>query len=102
MFHSLFAVAIAVTTFLPTLNLAPVPADVWSGKVVEVQASSISIRNPADGQNVEFVVNSATVITRNGKVAALSEIQLEDRAEIMAVKTGDKFVAKTVRALARK
>lgn len=89
---------------LPVARLDPPPTvvlfqeEVHDGKVVAVGADSITILDRKDDETDKFIVNADTKITRNGKPAKLSDVQVSDRAKIVAVQEGGKLIAKSITA----
>jgi hypothetical protein len=75
-----------------------VQEETHEGKVVAVGADSITLMDKRDDDNDKFVVTAETKITRNGKPAKLSDVQVSDRAKVTAVQEGQKLVAKTISA----
>ncbi len=74
--------------------------EVHEGKVISVGSDTITVMDKSDDDLDKFVVTSTTTITRNGKPAKLSDVQVGDRAKVTAVQEGAKLVAKSIVAAA--
>jgi len=72
--------------------------EIHEGKVLAVGSSTIMVRDQRDGDDDEFVVNSDTKITMNGKPAKLTDIRAGDLARVVAVTKAEKLVAKEIAA----
>ena len=75
-------------------------SEVHQGKVLAVSGASITIQDDRDDENDTFVVTPETKIVRNGKLAALKDIQVGDRAKVTAQQRGSKLVAESISAMA--
>src|SRR5689334_12163996 len=70
------------------------------GKVIAVGKDSITILDKVEGDNDMYLVDAATKITRSGKSAKLSDIQVGDRVKIVVGRPEKgKQVAKEISAL---
>lgn len=70
------------------------------GKVLVVGKDSITILDKVEGDNDTYVVDAATKITRQGKAAKLSDIQVGDRVKIIVGSPANgKMVAKEITAM---
>ena len=70
------------------------------GKVLVVGKDSITILDKVEGDNDTYVVDAATKITRQGKAAKLSDIQVGDRVKIIVGPPANgKMVAKEITAM---
>ncbi len=70
------------------------------GKVIAVGKDSITILDKVEGDNDMYLVDGATKITRAGKAAKLSDIQVGDRVKIVVGRPENgKQVAKEITAL---
>lgn len=75
-------------------------SEVHEGKVLAVTADSITIQDDRDDESDKFVVTFETKVTRNGKPAALKDIQVGDRAKVTGQQRGQKLVAESISARA--
>jgi|SRR3954470_2136953 len=71
------------------------------GKVLGVSKDSITILDKVEGDNDMYLIDAATKITREGKPAKWSDIQVGDRVKITVAGGGakGKMVAKEISAL---
>jgi hypothetical protein len=70
------------------------------GKVLAIEKDSITILDKVEGDNDKYVIDAATKITRAGKPAKWSDIQVGDRVKItVGGGTKGKMVAKEISAL---
>src|SRR5205814_3932011 len=71
------------------------------GKVLDVSKDSITILDKVEGDNDIYVIDAATKITREGKPAKWSDVQVGDRVKITVAAGGakGKMVAKEISAL---
>ena len=71
------------------------------GKVLAVSKDSITILDKVEGDNDVYVIDAATKITREGKPAKWSDVQVGDRVKITVAAGGakGKMVAKEISAL---
>ena len=107
MFTNLALCLALFNPFVSQANLQPVadvhvsqaaaaPEEVHEGKVIAVGADYITVMDSKDDDNDKFSVTGETKITRNGKPAKLSDIQVSDRAKVTAVQTGQKLIAQSI------
>ena len=71
------------------------------GKVLSIEKDSITILDKVEGDNDTYVIDAATKITRSGKPAKWTDIQVGDRVKINVAAGGakGKMVAKDISAL---
>jgi hypothetical protein len=71
------------------------------GKVLSIDKDSITILDKVEGDNDTYVIDGATKITREGKPAKWSDVQVGDRVKITVAAGGakGKMVAKEISAL---
>ena len=71
------------------------------GKVLSIEKDSITILDKVEGDNDMYVIDAATKISRSGKPAKWSDIQVGDRVKITVAAGGakGKMVAKEISAL---
>jgi hypothetical protein len=71
------------------------------GKVLAIEKDSITILDKVEGDNDMYVIDAATKISRSGKPAKWSDIQVGDRVKITVAAGGakGKMVAKEISAL---
>jgi hypothetical protein len=71
------------------------------GKVLAVTKDSITVLDKVEGDNDMYIIDAATKITREGKPAKWSDIQVGDRVKITVSAGGakGKMVAKEISAL---
>lgn len=67
------------------------------GKIVAVDDEGFSIVD-SQGENERFAVSPETKITRNGKPAALDELQVGDTVKLMARRQAGGWLAVTIEA----
>jgi len=86
--------------FVAALALRATAEEPQEGKVLVVGKDSITILDKVEGDNDTYVVDAATKITREGKPAKLSDIQVGDRVKIVVGRPANgKMVAKEITAL---
>ena len=106
MFTNLFLVVLLFSSSTAVSAIPTESADIYSlnqevvyeGNVSAVEADSVSLIIKKDESTVKFLVKADTKITRNGKPAALSTIQVSDFAKITIMQDGRKMVAKMITA----
>src|SRR5438477_10460010 len=82
------------------IALPAVAEEPQEGKVLVVGKDSITILDKVEGDNDTYVVDAATKITRQGKAAKLSDIQVGDRVKIIVGPPANgKMVAKEITAM---
>ena len=89
------AFALALTTQVALAN-----DEIHEGKVVSVSDGKITVLDKRDSENDTFVVTAPTKISRNGKAAKLSDVQVGDMAKVIATSQGEKLIAKEIIAVA--
>jgi hypothetical protein len=101
MWAQFFPAAIAATVLTAVItHAAPAADEVHEGKVLSVGDGKITVFDKRDSDNDTFLVNDQTKITRNGKPAKLSDIQVGDMAKVTATSQGEKLIAKEIVAAA--
>jgi hypothetical protein len=86
--------------FVAVLALRAMAEEPQEGKVLVVGKDSITILDKVEGDNDTYLVDAATKITREGKAAKLSDIQVGDRVKIVVGRPANgKMVAKEITAL---
>ena len=74
--------------------------EVHEGKVLAVSDGKITVFDKRDNESDTFVVTADTKVSRNGKPAKFSELQVGDTAKVTATSQGDKLIAKEIVAAA--
>src|SRR5437879_2476491 len=89
---------IVVTVIAARMAQAEEPQE---GKVLAVSKDSITILDKVEGDNDMYLIDAATKITREGKPAKWSDVQVGDRVKITVAAGGakGKMVAKEISAL---
>ena len=101
MWTRFFAATAVATIVLAIASQAAVAMDeVHEGKVVAVSDGKITVFDKRDSENDTFLVTADTKISRNGKPAKLSELQMGDMAKVTAISQGEKLIAKEIVAAA--
>lgn len=90
----------AVVAAVVALGAARLAEEIHEGKVTAVGEGKISVLDNRDDDNDTFAVTSETKITRNGKSAKLSDVQVGDKAKVTATAKGDALVATSIAAVA--
>jgi hypothetical protein len=88
-------VLLGLLVFVPALLAA---AEIHSGRVLAVGATSITIRDERDMEDEKILVTAETKITRNGKPAKVSDLGIGDKAKVDANEAGGKLTAKSIEA----
>jgi hypothetical protein len=76
--------------------------DNYDGKVISVSDNTLMVMVKGTNDNRSFAVSAETKITRNGKPAKLSDIQMGDKAQVTASGTAPNLAAKEIVAVAAK
>jgi hypothetical protein len=90
--------AVATIAAVFTLSLPLLAAEIHKGKVLAVNARSITIRDDGDMDDDRILVTAETKITRNGKPAKLADIGIGDMAKVDATEVDGKLTAKSIDA----
>ena len=88
-------VLLGLLVFVPASLAA---AEIHSGRVLAVGATSITIRDERDMEDEKILVTAETKITRNGKPAKISDLGIGDKAKVDANEAGGKLTAKSIEA----
>ena len=75
--------SVAVGLLVAVAWQAALAEEPQEGKVIAVGKDSITILDKVEGDNDMYLVDAATKITRAGKSAKLSDIQVGDRVKIV-------------------
>ena len=90
--------AVILTSAVPVALLAA--DEIHEGKVTAVSDGKLMVLDSRDDDNDSFVVTAETKITRNGKPAKLSDIQVGDKAKVSATSRDGMLIAKEIAAVA--
>ena len=99
MWFSLFSLALATAVVgANPAQMVRAIDEIHEGKVVSVGDGKLTVLDRRDDDNDTFVVTASTKITRNGKPAKLSDIQLGDMASVTATSQDGMLLAKEITA----
>ena len=90
------AALLAMAVASPVVRAAD---ELHEGQIISVGEAKLTLLDKRDGDNDTFTVTAETKITRNGKPAKLSDVQLGDQAKVTATSRGGMLVAKVIVAI---